>query len=358
MQALLDQVEHLRPSDRHGVDQQRDRLRVKVAGGVQALWLALGRRQEHGAVGDGAQLTPELGAQLCEQIERRSVDLRDHAQGDRRLHRGVPPAAARQQLAHATVDAQLSGVALQFTNANRVGTGRGVDRRHRQRSCQGGMLEQRLRPQRQRDCQRRRQRSAVDQRDPLLGTELIRCDPPRGKRAGGGCRPALAAHLAFAHERLEQMRELDCLAGGATRAGRDDRQPAVVEPVGDEPAQLRADAGAAAEKADKPQQHRPADDRLRQWRADRGGSGHQDGALKDGLVLGLHRPTGEVAETGVDAVGGTAALQVDEHRGTPAVHLGEQLALDLDPLALERDPAVGVEVELVVSGENQGRLRH
>ena len=120
------------------------------------------------------------------------------------------------------------------------------------------------------------------------------------------------------------MRERDDLAGGAADPGGHDRVPAVVQPVGDEPAQVRADAGVAAEEAGQAQQHRAADDGLGQRRAGAGGAAGQDRPLKRGLIVGRHRAVGQVAEPGGDAVGARAGLQVGQQRVAAALNRAEQ----------------------------------
>ena len=289
VQTLLCEVEDVDERDRQRLERQRDRVRVEAAGGVEALGLAGGRVHVQGAVGDRAELATQLGVQLLEHVERGPVHLGDHPERDRRLQGRLPATAAVEQLADATVNSQLPGVALQLADAHRIRPGRRVDHRHGQRSGQSGVLEQRLRTQRQRNPQRGSKRRAVDQRDPLLGAQLVRSDVARGERVRGCDDVPVEQHGSRSGERLEQVSERDRLARGAADGGGNDRQPAVVEAVGDEPAQAGAHAGAPAQKARQPQQHRPADDRGRQRRPDPGGPAEQDRALKRGLVVGLRR---------------------------------------------------------------------
>jgi hypothetical protein len=91
--------------------------------------------------------------------------------------------------------------------------------------------------------------------------------------------------------------------------------------------------------------------------ADSGGPAEQDRTLKRGLVLGLHGVTDQVTQARVDAVGGSAAVQVREHRVAFGVHRREQLRADGQRLVIERDPAVVLQVELSKSVEDHHR-RH
>jgi hypothetical protein len=136
------------------------------------------------------------------------------------------------------------------------------------------------------------------------------------------------------------MGEGDDLAGGATRAARDDRVPAVVEAVGDERAQRRADPGVAAQEAGQPQQHGAPHHRLGQRRTGSGGPAGKDRALERGLIDVLDRPTGEVAESGVDPVGGGAGFQVGKQGAATPPHAVEERGLKRHRLAVENDPAV------------------
>ena len=97
--------------------------------------------------------------------------------------------------------------------------------------------------------QRRGKRCPVDEREPLLEARLVRGNASRRERHRRGDRIAVLEHEAFADERLKEMCELGHLACGAMRPLRNRRHPAVVQAVGDERAELRADAGGAAEEA-------------------------------------------------------------------------------------------------------------
>ena len=85
VQPLLGQVADLREGDRQRVELQAQRLRVEAAARVQAGGLLPVGLQVQRAVGDGAQLARDLRVGVLEQVERRAVDLREHAERDGRL---------------------------------------------------------------------------------------------------------------------------------------------------------------------------------------------------------------------------------------------------------------------------------
>jgi hypothetical protein len=87
----------------------------------------------------------------------------------------------------------------------------------------------------------------------------VRRGAPGGQRGPGVPRLAVRPqHLAGPDQGLEGVRQRDHLAGAANRPARHRRGEAIVEPVAQEPAQLRADAGVAAQQvAEAGDQQRP-----------------------------------------------------------------------------------------------------
>jgi hypothetical protein len=124
------------------------------------------------------------------------------------------------------------------------------------------MVEQRAGAQQKGHGERGGQRGPVDQRDPLLGAELIGLGASLGERVPGGHDSCVRVDEPVAHQRREQMGQRNDLAGGAADPAGHDRVEPVVQPVGDEPAEGGADAGVAAQEPGQPQQHRTAHDRL------------------------------------------------------------------------------------------------
>ena len=356
VQALLEQVDHLRERDRHPVELQRDRLGVESPGRVEPLGLAVARGQEHRAVGHRAQLAGDLPGQLGRRVAGGAVDLRRHADGDRRLQRVAPP-AARQQPVEPRVRAALAGVLAQAADPRGERAQRRARERGRERDGQVGVVEQRLRPPQGHRPQRGRERRPGDQRESLPDPRLVRRDAPARERLRGRHDRAVLRDAALPHEGLEQVRERDQLPGRAERAGRHHRRPAVVEAVGEEAAQLRADALVAAEEARQPQQHRPADHGGGQRRADPRGAPDEDRALQALALARVERPRGQVAEPGRDPVGRPAALEEVEQRLPAPGDERERRAVELDALAPEHDPVVAAGVELVVAAQEDAHGR-
>ena len=140
------------------------------------------------------------------------------------------------------------------------------------------------------------------------------------------------------------MAQRDDLAGAGDALRRDERRPAVVEPVGEEGAQRGRDAGGAVEEAGEPEQERAADDLRRERRAGPRAAGEQR-ALEGELGVRLERGAGEGADPGVDAVGAPALVEVGEQPGARGLHARERGGVDRDRLVVEHDPAVAVGVE-------------
>jgi hypothetical protein len=220
------------------------------------------------------------------------------------------------------------------------------------------VVEQRLGPQHERHGEGGREWGAVDERDPLLGPELIGRDAPGGQGAVGGHGCAVGMHEPVTDERLEQVRERDDLAGGAADSARHDRVPRVVQPVDDELAEVRADAGVPAEEPGQPQQHRAADDRLGQRRARAGGASGQDRPLERGLIRRRDGdgPRGHETKPGDDPVGTRAGGQVGEKGVAAVMNRVEQPVRHRHRHAIERDPAVQGQVELIVALKHHRRF--
>jgi hypothetical protein len=109
------EVARVRDRDGERVEPQAERLGVEVAARVEALRLVVVRGEHQRAVGHGAQLAVDLGVDVVEQVERGAVDLREHAERDRRL-RAVGPATVVER-GELGVDALLARVALELADA-------------------------------------------------------------------------------------------------------------------------------------------------------------------------------------------------------------------------------------------------
>ena len=273
----------------------------------------------------------QLVVQLLEHVERGPVHLGDHPERDRRLQGRLPATAAVEQLA--ACDGELAAARGRPSARRRASSTDGPTRRSPPRPA--------FRPEWRARAARPTRSASGTPSAGASGAPLINAIPSLEPSSYGATSRAASAsaaatsvpveqHGSRSGERLEQVSERDRLARGAADGGGNDRQPAVVEAVGDEPAQAGAHPGAPAQKACQPEQHRPADDRRRQWRPDPGGPAEQDRALKRGLVLGLHGVPDQVTQAGVDAVGGSAAVEVREHRAAFGVHRREQLDPDVD----------------------------
>ena len=152
------------------------------------------------------------------------------------------------------------------------------------------------------------------------------------------------------------MAEGNRLARGSRAAGGHHRIPAVVQPLGDEPAERRCDPRVTAQKTGQPQQHRAAHRLLGQGLPHRGGTPDEYRALQVELVVGRDRPSREIAETGGHAVGRAATGEVLLHRPPALPHVLLQRGAQLHRLALTDHATVVVEVELVVPLEDDHRV--
>ncbi len=290
---------------------------------------------------------------MAEEIGSRAVDLGDHTQRDRRLAR-VLEAVGRgiQERPQPAMDGQLSRIALELPDAGRVRAECRAGEGDRERATEGGVVEQRLGAQEERHGQCRRHRGAVDQRDALLGPQLVWGD---GERVRGRDDAAVDVHEPVADERAEQVGERDDLAGGTAHSARHDRIPAGVQAVGDEAAERGGHPGVAAQEPGQAEQHRAAHDCLGQGRPEPGGPAGQDRTLEGRVVDAGELAVGQEAEPGGHAVGARPRLEVGRQRGSAALHRLEQPGRQRDRVRTQRDPAVEGQVELIVTLEQDGR---
>ena len=110
------------------------------------------------------------------------------------------------------------------------------------------------------------------------------------------------------------MRQRGDLPRRSVRPARHDGAPALVEPVGEEPAKLGRRTRETAQEADEPEQHRAADDISGERRAETGRPRRQQRALEGRLIVVADRLACEIAETRRDAVGGDPGLEMPKQR--------------------------------------------
>ena len=107
---------HLREGDRDGIEVERERLRVEVAAGVEALGLIAVGLQVERAVGNRSQLALQLMHEVVELVVCGPVDLRQNAQGDGRL-RAVPRWCVAPPTGQPGVHPRLARIALEPPDA-------------------------------------------------------------------------------------------------------------------------------------------------------------------------------------------------------------------------------------------------
>ena len=269
VQALLAQVRHLGEGDGERVELKAERLGVEVAARVEALGLVTVAGEVQRAVGDRPELAGQLGPDVVEKIGDRTVHLRQDAEGDWSLPRSAQASRSAPSVSAARRAwiRSLSRVALQPADARRVGPHRGPRQDGRQRARERRVLEQGVAALEQPRRRGRRERRAVDERDPLLGLRHVGRHSTARERPAGVHRFAVLDHRARAREGLKEVAERDDLARARDPAGGDPGRPAVVEPVGDEAAQVRRDGRPAGQEAVEAQQHRAPYDRGRRTAA-------------------------------------------------------------------------------------------
>ena len=106
------------------------------------------------------------------------------------------------------------------------------------------------------------------------------------------------------------------------------------------------------EEAREPEQHRAADDGLVVRRPDAGGAPDDDRPLQRSLISAGDRPIGEQAEPGGDAIQPITRREPSLHRSASVVDVLEEGRIDRHVLVLDRHPTVQVEVELVVTPQD------
>ena len=111
-------------------------------------------------------------------------------------------------------------------------------------------------------------------------------------------------------------------------------------------------AGVPGEEAGEPEQHRAADDGLVVRRPDAGGAPDDDRPLQRSLVSAGDRPIGEQPEPGGDAVHLLTRREPSLHRSASLVDVLQEGRIDRHVLVLDRHPPVQVEVELVVTPQD------
>jgi translation initiation factor IF-2 len=161
------------------------------------------------------------------------------------------------------------------------------------------------------------QRRPGQQGDPLLGLEPVGEDPPLGQGLGGVGGPAARLQdQPGPDQRRERVGQGDDLAGAAEPPPGHGRDEAVVDPVGQEPAQLGPDPGVAAEQVPQPGHEQGPGLGRGQPRRPGHGPAQEQVALVAGLGRRVEIDRGQPAHAGVDAV----------HPG-PAGQQGGQLGL-------------------------------
>ena len=143
MEAPLAEVPDLGEADLERVEPEVERLRVEVAARVEALRLVAVRSEIERAVGDRAQLARDLLPESLDEVGGGPVDLR--AGRERRPDPGAGRTNPRRPRAspRASVHLLLPRIALEPSDAARVGPQRAAGERRGQRSGERRVIEQR-----------------------------------------------------------------------------------------------------------------------------------------------------------------------------------------------------------------------
>ncbi len=188
-----------------------------------------------------------------------------------------------QELKQAPPDLLLGGVRTEREDARCERPCQCADQCDRKCRCDGRLLEQPLALVAEADSQRRRERRAVQERDTLLDTQVVRLDARASKRLPRRQTLAVELDKPLSDKRLEEVRQGSDLTGRSVRPGRDNRAPTLVQAIGEETGKGQ-ETHRETQEANEPQQHRSANDIRRKRRSEAGRPRRQQRALERHLV--------------------------------------------------------------------------
>ena len=126
---------------------------------------------------------------------------------------------------------KLAAVALGAADPRGERARRGTGEGRREGGCERRLLEQRPSPIREVDRDRRCERRAVHEREPLLQSRFVRLGATGCERIARRYPLAVLEHESLPDERLEEVRERDHFSRGSVGTDRNVRRPAVVQPL-------------------------------------------------------------------------------------------------------------------------------